>query len=106
MEISIPFWQYWYFHVPNYVLAALIYTLLGRFVLGLFVPAEWENYIWRTFLRLTDWVVRLAAYLTPMMVPRFLLPPIAAFWLFVARAVLAVVLIATGLGPELTPDPN
>ena len=38
-------WSYWYFQVPNFVLAALVYTLLGRFVLGFFVPADWDNYI-------------------------------------------------------------
>jgi hypothetical protein len=25
-----PFLTYWYFHLPNFVLAALMYTLLGR----------------------------------------------------------------------------
>ena len=26
------FWSYWYFHIPNFVLAAVMYTLLGRLV--------------------------------------------------------------------------
>ncbi len=51
-------WTYWYFHIPNFVLAALVYTLIGRFVLGFFVPENWDNYIWRAFRRLTDPVVQ------------------------------------------------
>ena len=34
------FLTYWYFHLPNFVLAALMYTLLGRAMLALFVDAE------------------------------------------------------------------
>ena len=30
----VPFLTYWYFHLPNFVLAALMYTLLGRVLLG------------------------------------------------------------------------
>ena len=48
------FWTYWYFHIPNFVLAAVMYTLLGRLVLGFFVPENWDNYIWRGFKRVTD----------------------------------------------------
>ena len=31
---------YWYFHLPNFILAALMYTMLGRFLLGLIVDAD------------------------------------------------------------------
>ena len=44
----------------DYLFAALIYTMLGRFVLGLFVPPEWDNYIWRFFRRVTDPVLAVA----------------------------------------------
>jgi len=42
---------YWYYHVPNFVLAALMYTLLGRVLLSLFVEPDSSNYIWRFFCR-------------------------------------------------------
>ena len=48
---------YWYYHVPTFVLAALMYTLLGRVVLGFFVDADSPNYIWRWFRRVTDWAL-------------------------------------------------
>ena len=54
---------YWYYHVPNFVLAALMYTLLGRVVLGMFVDGDSPNYIWRFFCRITDPVVSAVGFL-------------------------------------------
>ena len=48
---------YWYFHIPNFILAALMYTMLGRALLGLMVDADSPNYIWRFFCSVTDPVV-------------------------------------------------
>ena len=59
------FWSYWYFHIPNFILAAVMYTLLGRLVLGLFVPENWDNYIWRGFKAITDPFLRVVRIVTP-----------------------------------------
>ncbi len=56
---------YWYFHLPNFVLAALMYTLLGRALLGLIVQPDSSNYIWRFFCLITDPVVAAVALVTP-----------------------------------------
>ena len=80
-----PFWQDWYFHLPNYVLAALVYTLLGRFLLSLFLPADTKNYIQRWFVRLTEPVVWIVRTITPALVPPPLLPLVAAVWLTLLR---------------------
>ena len=37
MSVSYPLLAYWYFHLPNFILAALMYTLLGRALLALIV---------------------------------------------------------------------
>lgn len=95
------FWAYWYFHIPNYLAAALAYTMLARFGLGLFVPAEWENYIWRFFVRVTDpvlWAVRLV---TPRYVHPVFLPLLAVFWLSLARLGYWVALQDAGLAPAV-----
>lgn len=83
----------WYFHIPNYALAILVWTLIGRFVLGLFVPADWDNYIWRFFRLMTDWVLRLVRHVTPAAVAPLLMPLVAAFWLSAARAALVLLLL-------------
>ncbi len=98
-----PFIAYWYFHLPNFVLAAMFWTLLGRFVLSLFVPENWDNYIWRAFVRITEPVVRPVRFLTPHIVPPRMVLLLAAVWVFFLRLVLFVVLAAQGMAPVIAP---
>jgi hypothetical protein len=93
--------SYWYFHLPNYLLAVLGYTLLARFVLGFFVAPDWNNYIWRFFRRLTDPCLRAVAYITPRQIPGLVLPVIAAFWTFLLRYLWFFILWRAGLTPDL-----
>ena len=43
---------YWYFHLPNFVLAALMYTLFGRISWAWSSTTTSKNYIWRFFCRI------------------------------------------------------
>jgi YggT family protein len=63
--VQPPILSYWYFHLPNFVLAALMYTLAGRVLLGVIVAPDSSNYIWRFFCRFTDPVVAAVALVTP-----------------------------------------
>ena len=93
---------YWYFHLPNYLLAVLGYTLLARFALGFFVAPDWNNYIWRFFRRVTDPCLKATAYITPAQVgATAFLPVVAAFWTFLLRYVWFFLLSSAGLAPEL-----
>jgi uncharacterized protein YggT (Ycf19 family) len=69
----------------DYLLAALIYTMLGRFLLGLFVPPAWDNYIWRFFRRVTDPVLAATERVTPGFMLEAFMPLVAVWWLFVLR---------------------
>lgn len=93
------FWTHWYFHIPNFILAALVYTLIGRLVLGIFVPDSWDNYIWRAFKSLTDPVVSVVRFLTPQVMPKVVVMIFTVLWLSMARVALAVGLNAVGLLP-------
>jgi uncharacterized protein YggT (Ycf19 family) len=94
---------YWYFHLPNYLLAALGYTLLARFALGFFVAPDWNNYIWRFFRRVTDPCLKITAFFTPAQIgTTVFLPVIAAFWTFLLRYVWFFLLSGAGLAPELS----
>lgn len=95
------FWDYWYFHIPNYLLAVLIYTMLARVVLGLFVPAAWDNYIWRAFQRLTDPVLASCRFITPRSVPMLLLVVFSVIWLMLARIGFFVAMDEFGLAPGI-----
>jgi len=96
-----PIFAYWYYHLPNFVLAALMYTLLGRFILTFFVPPGSTNYIYRAFTRLTDPVLAVVRPVTPLAVPPLVLVVFAAVWLFVARLVLLIVLHGAGWAPPV-----
>lgn len=96
-------WSYLYFHLPNYALSVLFYTLFGRFLLGIVVPPGSHNYILRWFCRLTDWLIGPVDRITPRMIPRVLLPPVAAFWVIVARVLFFMAMFQAGLTPRMAP---
>ncbi len=95
-------WPYLYFHLPNYAFSVLFYTLFGRFLLGLFLQPDSKNYIYRWFCRLTNWIIRPVAFITPSVFPPAFLPPIAAFWIVIARLAFFMLMFAAGLTPRPT----
>jgi len=97
------FWDHWYFHIPNYLAAAIMYTLLARFFLQFFVPPTWPNYIWRWFLRLTNWAVAATRFATPSVMGPLFLPLFAALWLFLFRLAFTLLMVNAGLAPSLEP---
>jgi uncharacterized protein YggT (Ycf19 family) len=97
------FWTYWYIHLPNFVLAAIAYTLVGRFVLGLFVPQDWDNYIWRFFRLITDPVVRAVRAITPSAIAGPAIVVFAYLWVMAIRFVFLATMINLGLAPTVQP---
>ena len=71
--------------MPDYVLAVLMYTLLGRSLLGLMVDADSTNYIWRFFCRITDPVVAAVAVVTPKAAAPVVVWLFGVVWLFWLR---------------------
>ncbi|MBE0694289.1 MAG: YggT family protein [Aquamicrobium sp.] len=94
------FWSYWYFHIPNFVLAAVMYTLIGRLVLGFFVPENWDNYIWRFFRLITDPFVKAVRFVTPQVLSHTVVIVFAVLWVMAVRLAYLVTLINLGLGPS------
>ena len=94
-------WPYWYFHVGNYAFSVLFWTLIGRFMFAFFLPPDSPNYIYRWFRRLTDWLMRPVAYITPRIMPPLALVPIAAFWVAMARVAFFMALHVAGLTPKM-----
>jgi len=93
------FLSYWYFNVPDYVLAALMYTLLGRVALSLFLEPDSPIYIWRFFCRVTDPVIALFAQVTPKATAPVVLWLLSFVWLFWLRFVLRLLYVVLGLIP-------
>ena len=100
MGTSNPLLTYWYFHLPNFVLAALMYTLLGRALLGLIVVPDSSNYIWRFFCRITDPVVVAVALVTPKAAAPVVVWLLGVVWLFWLRVGLLYLFLLLGAVPK------
>ena len=101
MGASYPFLTYWYYHLPNFVLAALMYTLLGRALLGLIVQPDASNYIWRFFCRITDPVVAAVALVTPKAAAAVVVWLFGVVWLFWLRVLLLYAFLLAGAFPRV-----
>jgi uncharacterized protein YggT (Ycf19 family) len=97
---TIPILSYWYYHLPNFVLAALMYTLLGRVLLSLFVEPDSSNYIWRFFCRITDPFVAVVAYVTPKAAAPVVVWLFGVVWLFWLRVLLLYGFLILGIAPR------
>lgn len=100
MNPSDTLFSFWYFHLPNFILAALMYTLLGRAVLGLIVQPDSQNYIWRAFCRITDPVVALVAMVTPKATAPVVIWLFGFVWLFWLRVGLLYLFLVLGAVPR------
>ena len=92
---------YWYYHLPNFVLAALMYTLLGHAVLGLIIEPDSTNYIWRFFCRITDPVVAAVALVTPKAAAPVVIWLFGVVWLFWLRVGFLILITMYGLTPKV-----
>ena len=101
MDVSSSLLAHWYFHLPNFILAAVMYTILGRVILGLIVDHASKNYIWRFFCRVTDPVIDAVAVVTPKAVAPVVLWLMAFVWLFWIRVAFYALFAITGLAPKV-----
>ena len=93
--------DFWTFQIPNMILAAAMYTLLGRFLLSLLFAPDSDKVLWRVFVQITDPFLAAARFVTPQVVPLHLLVLFAALWTMLARIGLFMTLAAVGLRPTV-----
>jgi len=93
------FLTYWYFYLPDYVLAVVMYTALGRIALSLFLEPDSPNYIWRFFCRVTDPAIAIFAQVTPKATAPVVLWLFSFVWLFWLRFALRILYVGLGLIP-------
>lgn len=96
MTSANPLLSSWIYLAPNLILAALMYTLLGRVLLGLFVAPESPNYIWRFFCRVTDPIVAAVAAVTPKSAVPVVVWLFGVVWLFWLRVGLLYLFLLMG----------
>ena len=90
-----------YFQLPDFLLAAVMYALLGRALLGLIVQPDSSNYIWRFFCRVTDPVIAVFAVVTPKATAPVVLWLFSFVWIYWIRFVFRIGLTLLGLIPPL-----
>lgn len=95
------FFTHWYFHLPNLVMAALVYSLIGRYILELVFAKKPDAVIVNVFRQVTDPVVKAVRFVTPAIVPNGLVIVFSIIWLTVARMFLYLTIIAAGVKPFL-----
>lgn len=93
---------FWLYQAPNLALAALMYTLLGRFLLSLAYPDNSEKVIWRTFRQVTQPAVEAVRIVTPAAVHERLLVLLTFVWLLFIRMLVFLGFAAAGWLPAIT----
>ena len=102
MGATYPILTQWYYHLPNFILAALMYTLLGRALLGLYIDHGSQNYIWRFFCRFTDPVIAAISLVTPKATVPVVIWLFGVVWLFWLRLGLLFAFLLLGAAPRMT----
>jgi uncharacterized protein YggT (Ycf19 family) len=93
--------SFWAYQLPNLLIAMMMYTLIGRFLLSLFHEPDSDKVLWRVFKQVSDPVVNTVAAITPADVPERLIYIFAFIWLFVFRIALYVMMRMYGIAPSI-----
>jgi YggT family protein len=97
---------FWLYQTPNLLLAALMYTLLGRFVLSLFFPDDSDKVIYKVFRQVTQPAIAAVALVTPAAVHARVVVLLAVVWVLFARLVLFIGFAALGWLPSIVGAPS
>lgn len=101
MTASDSFVAHWYFHLPNMLMAAAFYTLIGRAILAMLFRLSPDRVMMRVFASVTDPILRGVAVITPRVVPPGLVLVFALVWLLLLRMVLFLTAVTFGMRADV-----
>ena len=78
---GIPLWAI----AVDYVLGLVMWTLVGRFGMGIFLPEDSSFFFMRIFVKLTDPLLKLFAPVTPAFLIKPMRPVYVAWFFFMFR---------------------
>ena len=81
MATGIPFWAI----LIDYVLGVIMWTLIGRAAMGLFLPASSPFFFNRFFVTVTDPLIRIFRPVTPSFLIDLMVPLYVAWFFFMIR---------------------
>ena len=93
--------SFWLYALPNYVMAALMYSLLARYVLAFFLAPDTGNYIYRFFVRITDPLAAVVRFVTPAAVSAQVVLLFGIVWLLILRFAFFLAMTNAGLAPTV-----
>ena len=89
MTEAFPVWVI----VIDYLLGVVMWTLIGRFGMGIFLPEDSNFFFMRAFVRTTDPLLKLFSPITPSFLVRPLVPLYVAWFFFMIRFYLMPLLL-------------
>lgn len=95
------FFEHWYFHIPNLAMSALVYTLIGRYLLELLLAKKQDAVILKVFRSVTAPVVGAVRAITPAIAPDGLIVVFAIAWLMALRMFWFLTCVAAGMRPSI-----
>lgn len=78
---AFPFWVL----ALDYLLGVVMWTLIGRFAMGIFLPQDSSFFFMRFFVRSTDPLIKFFAPVTPSFLVRPLVPLFVAWFFYMVR---------------------
>jgi hypothetical protein len=75
----------WWVLLIDYVFGLIMWTLIGRMAMGIFLPETSDFFFMRIFVRLTNPLIRLFKPITPSFLVQALVPAYVAWFFFMIR---------------------
>ena len=71
--------------IIDYLLGVVMWTLVGRFAMGIFLPEDSTFFFMKAFVKMTNPVIKVFAILTPSFLVQPLIPIYVAWFFFMVR---------------------
>ena len=71
--------------ITDYLLGVVMWTLIGRFAMGLFLPEDHTFFFMRAFVKGTNPIIKLFKWITPSFLIQPLVPLYVAWFFFMFR---------------------
>ncbi|MCO4053461.1 MAG: hypothetical protein HEQ16_05300 [Bosea sp.] len=97
---------FWLYQIPNLALAALMYTLMGRFILSLFFPPDSDKVIWTVFRQITQPAIDAVQIVTPYAVHERVVVLLTVVWVLFVRLIVFVSFAFMGWMPNIVGAPT
>jgi len=71
--------------IIDYLLGVVMWTLIGRFAMGIFLPEDSTFFFMKAFIKMTNPVIKVFAIVTPSFLVQPLIPIYVAWFFFMVR---------------------